>query len=202
MPSARGRSRCAARSSGTRACSSAPGTTSARSSGELQRCEKIDGLWWPSRREMLAVRATDQGGGGVRSRARRGKRLVRRAWPGGHIKQPGQSALRSREGIAGRIECEIPAFGLLDVREVALARGLRERLVGRFPERRAQSGSGFHVGFHHALEGSPRKAAQQTMNSHLSHKKNSSFVDRKSTRLNSSHVSISYAVFCLKKKKI
>src|SRR5207302_8287111 len=28
-----------------------------------------------------------------------------------------------------------------------------------------------------------------------------SFVDRKSTRLNSSHVKISYAVFCLKKKK-
>src|SRR5438067_6803625 len=30
---------------------------------------------------------------------------------------------------------------------------------------------------------------------------NSYTVDRKSTRLNSSHVSISYAVFCLKKKK-
>src|SRR5207249_7169480 len=30
----------------------------------------------------------------------------------------------------------------------------------------------------------------------------SSLRDRKSTRLNSSHVSISYAVFCLKKKKI
>src|SRR5699024_11999538 len=29
----------------------------------------------------------------------------------------------------------------------------------------------------------------------------SGFPDRKSTRLNSSHVSISYAVFCLKKKK-
>src|SRR5437868_14737996 len=29
----------------------------------------------------------------------------------------------------------------------------------------------------------------------------SCFRDRKSTRLNSSHVSISYAVFCLKKKK-
>src|SRR5207249_9894677 len=28
------------------------------------------------------------------------------------------------------------------------------------------------------------------------------FSDRKSTRLNSSHVSISYAVFCLKKKKM
>src|SRR5437868_13197746 len=30
---------------------------------------------------------------------------------------------------------------------------------------------------------------------------NASQIDRKSTRLNSSHVSISYAVFCLKKKK-
>src|SRR5207249_11720615 len=29
-----------------------------------------------------------------------------------------------------------------------------------------------------------------------------SAIDRKSTRLNSSHVSISYAVFCLKKKKM
>src|SRR3712207_8766312 len=29
----------------------------------------------------------------------------------------------------------------------------------------------------------------------------SAFVDRKSTRLNSSHANISYAVFCLKKKK-
>src|SRR5699024_11461043 len=28
------------------------------------------------------------------------------------------------------------------------------------------------------------------------------YIDRKSTRLNSSHVSISYAVFCLKKKNI
>src|SRR5699024_12221829 len=32
--------------------------------------------------------------------------------------------------------------------------------------------------------------------------KSESGIDRKSTRLNSSHVSISYAVFCLKKKKI
>src|SRR3712207_7605392 len=30
----------------------------------------------------------------------------------------------------------------------------------------------------------------------------SAFVDRKSTRLNSSHANISYAVFCLKKKEI
>src|SRR5699024_11352396 len=32
--------------------------------------------------------------------------------------------------------------------------------------------------------------------------KHASMINRKSTRLNSSHVSISYAVFCLKKKKI
>src|SRR5438874_6403984 len=31
--------------------------------------------------------------------------------------------------------------------------------------------------------------------------KNIAHIDRKSTRLNSSHVEISYAVFCLKKKK-
>src|SRR6266513_5230708 len=33
------------------------------------------------------------------------------------------------------------------------------------------------------------------------HRTTSNWKDRKSTRLNSSHVSISYAVFCLKKKK-
>src|SRR5699024_11836441 len=35
----------------------------------------------------------------------------------------------------------------------------------------------------------------------LNHVVVSSYQDRKSTRLNSSHVSISYAVFCLKKKR-
>src|SRR5437868_13300495 len=42
------------------------------------------------------------------------------------------------------------------------------------------------------LTPSPRQAAYGAESSE----------DRKSTRLNSSHVSISYAVFCLKKKKI
>src|SRR5690242_21407688 len=36
---------------------------------------------------------------------------------------------------------------------------------------------------------------------HCSNARNSTTADRKSTRLNSSHMSISYAVFCLKKKK-
>src|SRR5699024_12829273 len=37
-------------------------------------------------------------------------------------------------------------------------------------------------------------------NEFCSKARNTPFQDRKSTRLNSSHVSISYAVFCLKKK--
>src|SRR2546430_6564940 len=42
---------------------------------------------------------------------------------------------------------------------------------------------------------SPSKAGSASPSSSLS------FADRKSTRLNSSHSQISYAVFCLKKKK-
>src|SRR5207249_8066304 len=47
------------------------------------------------------------------------------------------------------------------------------------------------VGLKVRLEGLPSAVYSETK-----------FTDRKSTRLNSSHVSISYAVFCLKKKKI
>src|SRR5690606_41483425 len=36
----------------------------------------------------------------------------------------------------------------------------------------------------------------------MSHLSSAGLRDRKSTRLNSSHVKISYAVFCLKKKKV
>src|SRR5690606_41629164 len=56
---------------------------------------------------------------------------------------------------------------------------------------------------------SPRRAQPQTWPHHLLHAQTPEAVrprtlpgrDRKSTRLNSSHVKISYAVFCLKKKK-
>src|SRR5438067_7903894 len=47
-------------------------------------------------------------------------------------------------------------------------------------------------GFSHRLR--PRSASHRRMANEVQR-------DRKSTRLNSSHVSISYAVFCLKKKK-
>src|SRR5690606_40249981 len=67
-----------------------------------------------------------------------------------------------------------------------------------------QQGSGFlHFGFHQGVARLPHNGpatvvadqAAQTPAA-LDIKK-----DRKSTRLNSSHVKISYAVFCLKKKK-
>src|SRR5690625_5937467 len=44
-------------------------------------------------------------------------------------------------------------------------------------------------------------ADYDTVYTGLSEKKVQAGLDRKSTRLNSSHVAISYAVFCLKKKK-
>src|SRR5438132_8028476 len=47
---------------------------------------------------------------------------------------------------------------------------------------------------HGALHGAERIGHGHLLGSH-------SFQDRKSTRLNSSHTVISYAVFCLKKKK-
>src|SRR3712207_8304002 len=43
--------------------------------------------------------------------------------------------------------------------------------------------------------------AARMMKLSVRHIHHSSFRDRKSTRLNSSHANISYAVFCLKKKK-
>src|SRR5258705_3978584 len=48
---------------------------------------------------------------------------------------------------------------------------------------------------HPAAEGPHRLADPDTLSARARHR------DRKSTRLNSSHLGISYAVFCLKKKK-
>src|SRR3989442_4266519 len=50
----------------------------------------------------------------------------------------------------------------------------------------------------HALAGLARAAKRRE---HVGQRVPASAGDRKSTRLNSSHVRISYAVFCLKKKK-
>src|SRR5215475_15560787 len=46
-----------------------------------------------------------------------------------------------------------------------------------------------------------RRAGEETRHPHRGRQHLRLALDRKSTRLNSSHVKISYAVFCLKKKK-
>src|SRR6266540_4213410 len=48
---------------------------------------------------------------------------------------------------------------------------------------------------------STASAPTETLSKVSSEARSASWVDRKSTRLNSSHITISYAVFCLKKKK-
>src|SRR3712207_8018431 len=67
-----------------------------------------------------------------------------------------------------------------------------------------------HAGYYH-LPDQPERTARRTSHSRFRflHGKRgcqvvpqTSGVDRKSTRLNSSHANISYAVFCLKKKKL
>src|SRR5690625_6089323 len=45
-----------------------------------------------------------------------------------------------------------------------------------------------------------KESEKKSLKISLHHQDNSTQKDRKSTRLNSSHVAISYAVFCLKKK--
>src|SRR5207249_8781150 len=61
-----------------------------------------------------------------------------------------------------------------------------------------------HVARGLSLEDARRAAALRfggTLQTAEAYRDRQGFPDRKSTRLNSSHVSISYAVFCLKKKK-
>src|SRR5256885_10761078 len=57
------------------------------------------------------------------------------------------------------------------------------------------------VGFGTSAVGVDLVGGEQARPSHRIHCADRSASDRKSTRLNSSHLVISYAVFCLKKKK-
>src|SRR5579862_10027353 len=77
----------------------------------------------------------------------------------------------------------------------AKTKGRRSQRKGRpgFPDRPLLYGKRWPVGMCQeapTAPGPPRRRGEATVP-----------VDRKSTRLNSSHSSISYAVFCLKKKK-
>src|SRR5690554_7576488 len=85
---------------------------------------------------------------------------------------PYTTLFRSRQR-GGEVDLPAPVRRLEDVHEEALAAQQRARQPGQ------------HAAFRARLDRDP-----------LGH------ADRKSTRLNSSHVRISYAVFCLKKKTV
>src|SRR5437870_9527149 len=82
----------------------------------------------------------------------------------------------------------------MDVRVGEQAQSLQPFLVGYGLRKSGNRGGIEDVA---ALHGSGH--VQMVFNERLNFP---SFLDRKSTRLNSSHVAISYAVFCLKKKKV
>src|SRR5699024_10835601 len=90
---------------------------------------------------------------------------------------PAQPCLPADPAPSSRVDPCSPLGGL---------KGPREVLLGQFAKGRGGCLRGRHLASA-PPSGEPTRLARRT--------------DRKSTRLNSSHVSISYAVFCLKKKR-
>src|SRR3712207_8857511 len=83
-----------------------------------------------------------------------------------------------------------PLFRSAERRRVELPRGLQPPALLEPLQR------GLRPGAPHAVHGTPVEAERAQPGLHVAHHRG----DRKSTRLNSSHANISYAVFCLKKK--
>src|SRR3712207_8095118 len=72
---------------------------------------------------------------------------------------------------------------------------------GVFPSRRMATPDAGHQGARAAVPRSAHPGRAQTGDGRAEALGRALLIDRKSTRLNSSHANISYAVFCLKKKK-
>src|SRR5690554_382749 len=120
----------------------------------------------------------------------------------GHVVQAGVPVLAQRDAAEGVVlVLLLVALGLVDqvddVEDAVVQVGRedvgqvwRQPAVGQVGDQLAQRGAQLLLQFHHA--GAVAGAAGEADVLHP---------DRKSTRLNSSHVRISYAVFCLKKKK-
>src|SRR5699024_12681002 len=69
------------------------------------------------------------------------------------------------------------------------------------PEYAGAAAQALDLGEHHSVVGDHQDLRTVAGDLGQRQKHRLTWLDRKSTRLNSSHVSISYAVFCLKKKK-
>src|SRR5947209_13238546 len=90
---------------------------------------------------------------------------------------------------------EIYTLSLHDALPISRHGAARDARVARdggreFPAERQRDGAAARGGCAHERHGGDERRARRTRAR-----------DRKSTRLNSSHANISYAVFCLKKKK-
>src|SRR5699024_12182876 len=105
------------------------------------------------------------------------------------------TALHPAAGIARKAEpaTAMPDEGLLSSTEAGM--------VAKTKTAMSAASAGFRP---NRSEASPKKGVttMATTAATVPRASEPEFGDRKSTRLNSSHVSISYAVFCLKKKKI
>src|SRR5690242_21623590 len=73
--------------------------------------------------------------------------------------------------------------------------------LGRYAGTKERDEARFHSIAEHALRARASPAPQESDAKKAYQEGAQARKDRKSTRLNSSHMSISYAVFCLKKKK-
>src|SRR5437868_12923714 len=99
----------------------------------------------------------------------------------------------TEDSASRRVTTTMPGFSLLSI--IILSGSAQHRHLPSFPTRRSsdlphrqRAAQRAEPACRVELPGLPRPAVKDAR-------------DRKSTRLNSSHVSISYAVFCLKKKK-
>src|SRR5690606_3161223 len=119
------------------------------------------------------------------------------------------SVLRSLPMVP-RVRCRSPpragagrGGGHYSMAMQAVVAGGRQPPMNTFASRRRARPAGYHGPGTATGEGNPRgaKPHRQAGTVVLADLEHVLRVDRKSTRLNSSHVKISYAVFCLKKKK-
>src|SRR5207249_9418198 len=89
---------------------------------------------------------------------------------------------------------------LLDLVRTGIENDFEQVVFPQYPELREVKSVLLRAGaFYASLSGSG-SASYGLFESRITAEKAATRLDRKSTRLNSSHVSISYAVFCLKKK--
>src|SRR5256886_5537769 len=102
-----------------------------------------------------------------------------------------------------KVEAIIKPFKLDDVKEALTGIGIIGMTVSEVRGFGRQKGhTELYRGGEYTVDFLPKIKIEVVVPDHLVDKVSEVIADRKSTRLNSSHSQISYAVFCLKKKKL